>query len=133
MNDLYAAARDAFVNGEIDWTDDDVRAVLVDSHHYAVSIAGHEFLSSIPAAARVAGGALTGRSTSGGVADADDLTLDAVTGPQAEAVVIYQDNGSESASRLVLYLGDATGLPVLPNGGAITITWDDGPSRIFGI
>ncbi len=35
--------------------------------------------------------------------------------------------------RLVAYIDSATGLPVIPNGGDITITWDSGANRIFAL
>ena len=54
-----------------------------------------------------------------------------MTGVSVEALVIYQDSGVSATSRLIAYIDTATGLPVTPNGGNITVTWDNGANRIF--
>lgn len=131
-NALYDKGREGFLAGEIDWDADVIKAVLIDAADYTVNLAAHQFLSDIPLAARVAtSAALTGKTVANGVADADDLTLSAVSGDPAEALVIYQDTGTEGTSRLIAYIDTATGLPVTPNGGDITVAWDNGSNKIF--
>jgi ApbE superfamily uncharacterized protein (UPF0280 family) len=75
--------------------------------------------------------ALTGKSSTAGVADASNTTFPAVSGPQITQFVIYQHTGTESTSRLIAYFNSATNLPITPNGGDITIQWDDGANKIF--
>jgi len=131
-NELYDAGREGFLDGSIDWDTDDIRCILVDIADYTVDLAAHDNLDDIPAPARVAtSGALTGKTVAAGVADAADVTFSAVTGDQSEALVIYKHTGTESTSRLIAYIDDATGLPVTPNGGDITIQWDSAASKIF--
>jgi hypothetical protein len=131
-NALYDKGRQGFLEGAIDWDTDVVKAVLIDAADYTVNLAAHQFLSDIPAAARVAGSAaLTGKTVANGVADADDLTFPAVSGDPAEALVLYQDTGAEGNSRLIAYIDTATGLPVTPNGGDINVAWDNGANKIF--
>jgi hypothetical protein len=45
--------------------------------------------------------------------------------------VIYKDTGTAATSPLIAYIDTATGLPVTPNGGDITVTWDNGSNKIF--
>jgi len=131
-NELYDKGREGFLDGSIDWDTDDIRCILVDIADYTVDLAAHDNLDDIPAPARVAtSGALTGKTVAAGVADAADVTFSAVTGDQSEALVIYKHTGTESTSRLIAYIDDATGLPVTPNGGDITIQWDSAASKIF--
>ncbi len=131
-NALYDKGRKGFLAGEIDWDADDIRVILIDAADYTVDLAVHDFLDDIPAPARVAvSGALTGKTTTDGVADADDVILSAVTGDQCEALVIYKHTGTDSTSPLIAYIDSATGLPVTPNGGDITIQWDSGANKIF--
>ena len=131
-NELYDKGREGFLDGSIDWDTDDIRCILVDAADYSVDLAAHDNLDDIPAGARVAtSAALTGKTVVAGVADADDVTFSAVTGDQSEALVIYKHTGTESTSRLIAYINDATGLPVTPNGGDITIQWDSAASKIF--
>ncbi len=131
-NALYDLGRESFLKGEISWNTNNIKAVLVDTGLYTPNLVTDQFLSSIAAGARVATSAnLTGKTTAAGVADADDVTFTAVTGASIEAVVLYQDTGSPATSRLIGYIDTATGLPVTPSGGDITVVWDSGANRIF--
>jgi phage tail sheath gpL-like len=131
-NALYDLGRESFLKGEISWSADNIKTVLVDTATYTVDFANHQFLSDIPAGERVATSAnLTTKTTTAGVADADDVLYTAVEGDQSEALVVYQDTAVASTSRLIAYIDTAGGLPVTPNGGDIAITWDTGANKIF--
>lgn len=131
-NALYDLGRESFLKGEISWSADNIKTVLVDTATYTVDFANHQFLSDIPAGERVATSAnLTTKTTTAGVADADDVLYTAVEGDQSEALVVYQDTGVVGTSRLIAYIDTAGGLPVTPNGGDIAITWDTGANKIF--
>lgn len=131
-NALYDKGREGFLDGSIDWDTNDIRVILIDLADYTVNLATHTFLNEVPAISRVAtSGALTSKTVAAGVADAADVVLAAVTGDPSEAIVIYQHTGVETTSRLIAYIDTATGLPVTPNGGDITIQWDAGANKIF--
>ena len=131
-NALYDKGREGFLDGSIDWDTDDIRCILIDAADYTVDLAAHDNLDDIPAAARVAvSGAITSKTVAAGVADAADVTFSSVSGDVSEAIVIYKHTGTESTSRLIAYIDSATGLPVTPNGGDITVQWDSGASKIF--
>lgn len=69
-----------------------------------------------------------------GVFDAADVVFPTVTGAACVAVVLYKDTGSPATSPLIAYIDTAaSGLPVTPNGGNITVAWDNGTNRIFKI
>lgn len=131
-NALYDLGREAFLDGDISWGSDTIKVILVDTGTYTVDLAAHDHLDDIPAGARVAtSDALASKTVASGVADAADITLSTVSGNTVEAVVIYQDTGTESTSKLIAYIDTATNLPVTPNGGDITIQWDNGANKIF--
>lgn len=131
-NAVYGKGREKFLNGDIDWANDDIKAVLVDTAAYAVSIDSDEYLSSIPAGDRIAtSGNLASKTSTLGVADAADITFSTVTGDVSEAIVLYKDTGDAATSPLIAYIDTATGLPITPNGGDITISWDSGANKIF--
>jgi hypothetical protein len=131
-NALYDAGRKAFLDGDIDWVNDDTRVILVDAADYTVNLGTHDFLDDVPAGARVAtSGAMAGKTSTAGVADANDVTLSSVTGDPSEALVIYKHTGNEATANLIAYIDTATGLPVTPNGADITIVWDNGANKIF--
>jgi len=131
-NALYDKGREGFLDGSIDWDTNNIKVVLVDSADYTPNLATDTYLSAIPAAGRVAtSGNLAGKTVAAGVADANDTTFTAVTGDPSEYLVIYQDTGVEGTSRLIALIDTATGLPVIPNGGDINVTWDNGANKIF--
>lgn len=131
-NRLYDSGRQAFLEGSINWLSDTIKCILIDAADYSVNTTTDNALDDIPGAARVAtSGALGSKTSTAGVADAADVTFTAVTGDQSEALVIYKDTGVESTSLLIAYIDTATGLPVTPNGGDITVQWDNGANKIF--
>ena len=126
---LYKQALlDASSNSDVN--DGTVKVALVDTGTYTYS-AAHDFLDDLSG---VVGTAQTIANTTvaAGVFDGDNVTFTAVTGATVEALVIYIDTGTPSTSRLVAYIDTGqTGLPVTPNGGDITITWN--ASGIFAL
>lgn len=131
-NAIYDKGRQKFLDADIDWSADTIKVVLVDTAAYTVNLATHEFLSDIAGGARIATtGALTTKTSTAGVADADDPSFGNVSGVSGEALVIYKDTGTAGTSALIAYIDTATGLPVTPNGGVINIVWDNGSNKIF--
>lgn len=131
-NALFDKARQRFLEGQFNWTTDTIKAVLVDTGTYTPNLSAHEFLSDIGTGARIStSGSFTGKATTGGAADANDVTFTSVTGASIEAIVLYKDTGTDATSPLIAYIDTATGLPITPNGGDIIVTWDNGANKIF--
>ncbi len=97
---------------------------LVDTGTYTYS-ASHQFYSSLSGVVGTDQEITTVTLTTGTV-DGDNVTYTAVTGASVEALVLYRKNaGANTTWRLVAYIDTSvTGLPVTPNGGDITITWN---------
>ena len=131
-NALYDLARQAFLDGDLDWSANDIKVYLIDVADYTVNLATDQFANVIAAAAKVATSAnLAGKTVTNGVADASDTVFTSVTGDPCEALVIWQDTGNQATSRLIAYIDTATGLPVTPNGNNIDLIWDNGANKIF--
>lgn len=109
-----------------------VYAALVDTGTYTYS-AAHEFYSSLSGIIGTPVEIGATKSYTNGVFDGGDVTLTAVTGATAEAIVLYRKNaGANTTWRLVAFLDTGvTGLPVTPNGGDISISWN--ASGIFSL
>jgi hypothetical protein len=100
-----------------------VKVALVDTNVYIYDPA-HEFLTSLTG---VVGTAQTigSKTYTNGVFNGSGVTFTSVTGATVEALVLYIDTGVAATSRLVPYQDAGVGgLPVTPNGGNITVTWD---------
>ena len=128
---LYDRGRQGFLAGDIDWDTDAIRAVLVDTGTYTVNLATHEDYADLSGIVDVESGLFASKTVVDGVADAADITFTAVTGVTAEAIVIFLDTGVAGNDLLIAYIDTATGLPVTPNGGDITVAWDAGANKIF--
>lgn len=110
-----------------------VYAALVDTGTYTYS-AAHEFYSSLSGVAGTDQEIGATKAYTNGVFDGADLTYTAVAaGANIEALVLYVKNaGANTTWRLVAYIDTGvTGLPVTPNGGDITVTWN--ASGIFAL
>ena len=132
-NALYpkwkTAIMKAEANAELDSADGatGVFAALIDTATYTYS-AAHDFYNDLTGIVGTDQEILT--KTVGvvaeGVFDGGNLTFPAVTGATVEAIVLYRKNaGANTTWQLIAYLDTGvTGLPVTPNGGDITITWN---------
>jgi len=121
-NKVYPKFKKACINGgsNVNLLTGSVKLVLIDSGAYTYDDA-HEFLSDIPAGARIS---ISGALASKGVSDLAAFTSgngrwDGVTGVSVEAFAGYIDTGSAATSRLIWFEDDSiTGLPVTPAGAS---------------
>lgn len=133
-NSLYDAARQRYLEGQLNWMTDTIKCILVSTSSYAVQTGTHQYLSDISTSAIIgAAVTLTGKSTTGGAADANDCTFLAVSGATIGAIILYVDTGTAGTSPLLAYIDTATGLPITPNGGDIIVTWDNGTNKIYKV
>lgn len=94
--------------------------------------AAHQFYSSVSASVVGTPQTIGSKTFTNGVFDGADVTFTAVSGSQAVSLVVYIDTGSAATSPLVAFIDTSvTNLPVTPNGGDITITWN--ASGIFAL
>lgn len=97
---------------------------LVDTGTYTYS-AAHDFYNDLSGIVGT-DQRITAPSVTSGTLDGGDVTFTAVSGSTVEALVIYRKNsGANTTWRLVAYIDTSvTNLPVTPNGGDISITWN---------
>lgn len=133
-NQLYPKAKEDFLAGNLNMSSNTITIALVDTDVYTFSTS-HEDRADIPNSAVVAEANLASKTITSGVFDADDALFSTVTGANCEALVLYHTDvqGGNTASRLIAYVDTATGLPILPNGGDITVRFSSGASKIFAL
>jgi len=133
-NQLYPKAKEDFLAGNLNLSSNVITIALVDTDIYTFSSA-HEDRADIPNTAVVAEANLASKTITSGVFDASDATFSSVSGANCEALVLYHTDtqSGNAASRLIAYIDTATGLPILPNGGDITVRFSSGASRIFAL
>jgi len=137
-NALYDLGRNGFLTGLADWDTDDIRIALVKAG-YTQNLATDNFIST-PAAnigapsASWRSAAIAGASGAAGVANHTARTMTAVLSDASNAatrVLYYKYNAADASALLLVYIDTATGLPVTPNGGDITVTPDTGANKVF--
>jgi hypothetical protein len=133
-NSLYTKAKEDFLAGNLNLSSNTITLALVDTDVYTFSSA-HEDRADVPNAAVVSEAALASKTITGGVFDAADSTFTSVSGANCEALIIYHTDiqGGNTTSRLIAYIDTAAGLPILPNGGDITVRFSAGASKIFAL
>jgi hypothetical protein len=131
-NALFDSYRSQCLTADVD-LDDEIRLILVDHGVDTPNPTTDDFLDDIASGARVAtSGAFTGKTFTAGVFDSNDVTLTSVSGNSAESIVIFNNTPATEATKdLIAHIDTATGLPVTPNGGDITVQWDNGSNKIF--
>ena len=108
-----------------------VKVALVDTGVYTYNSA-NQFYTSVSSAVVGTPQTIGSKTFTNGVFDGADVTFTTVTGASIEALVLYVDTGTAATSPLVAYIDTSvTGLPVTPNGGDISITWN--ASGIFAL
>lgn len=126
---LYPKFKEALLSGSINMTSDTIKVILIDTADYTYS-SSHQYYSEVASAARVGTAQTLGSKTvTNGIFDAADATFTAVTGDGTEAVIIYKEGGTEATSPLIAYIEGS----VTPNGGDITIQWDNTTNKIFAL
>jgi hypothetical protein len=131
-NSWYDAGLEGFAGGDVAWDTSDIRLILIDEADDTIDLAADDFLDDRAAGARVATSTSFGSKTfTDGYLDAGDVTLTSVTGDQSESIDVYcHDGGADTARRMLLNFDTATGLPITPDGGNITVQWDNGTNKI---
>ena len=125
-NAIYPKYKESLISGgsNVNLSSGTVKVALVDTGTYTYS-ASHDFYDDVSAAVLGTPQTIGSKTVTSGTFDGADVTFSSVSGSSVEALVIYVDTGTPGTSPLVAYIDTSvTGLPVTPNGGDISITWN---------
>lgn len=139
-NALFDKGREGFLAAEIDWDTAVIKAALV--RGYTPNLATHKFVSDVTGAGGTlvaTSSGLASKTVTDGIADAADVTYSAVSaGAAIPYILIFQSSAvggggdvAATAQRVIALIDTGTNLPVTPNGGDITVAWDNGANKIF--
>lgn len=138
-NALWDPGREGFLDGTIDWDTAVIKAAAVRGYTFS---AAHKFVSDLTGASGVIHGtpvALTSKTVTNGVADAADTLFAALASNASNhSIMLYQASAvtggadvAATAQRLIAWIDTGTNFPIVPNGGDVTIGWDNGANKIF--
>jgi hypothetical protein len=134
-NFIYGKAKEAFLNGLIDMSNDQIDLIFV-KNTYVPSVNSDEFVSDIGIEnITTTPIELTNVTNTLGVIDANDVFVNGYPGTAFTAVVIFQANTSGSDSRLIAYIDTSEGLPFSGTNEIIdiTIAWSNDSNKIISI
>ncbi len=141
-NARYLKGKEGIIDGTIAMNAAVIKAVMVRGYNPTMTSSAHQFVSDVTGAGGTLVGTpqtLAGKTFTNGVFDASDIIFPAVSaGAACDRLLIYQASAvtggadvAASSQRVIALLDTAGNLPVTPNGGDITVTWDNGANRIF--
>ncbi len=110
MSGKYLAARDAFGEGSLSWTNDTILAQLV-SAAYSFNETDTALTGKVGTAVE-----LTGKAFADGWARANGMVFKQVKGPSVTAIVFHRADGL-----LIEYCDAVQDFPMVPNGGDIEV------------
>src|SRR5687767_413907 len=100
MSGMYNSALQKFLDGDLDWSANNIKGVLVNAS-YTYS-AAHDALDDVAGGARLGTSSnFASKTSTAGVADAADITINNVPSGTVEGLVIYMDSGTEATSYLI--------------------------------
>jgi hypothetical protein len=129
-NGLFASYRTVVLGTGVNLSSLTIKAMFVDHGDYAPVLATDNFIDDIASAARVPAiascPALASKTigvVGAGIFDAADTVFTSLSGDQSESMILFEDSGVEGTSDLIAYWDAATGIPLTPNGGNVTVVW----------
>jgi hypothetical protein len=141
VSNLFDAGREGFLDGTIRW--DGIAVIKASPVRGYTFNAAHRFVSEVVATGTLHGGAavtLTAQTKTTGIADAADITFTALTATAAAPcyLLIYQASAvtggadlANIAQRVIAWIDTGTNIPFTPNGGDVSVAWDNGANKIF--
>lgn len=140
-NALFVSFRNGILGSHatvVDLDADTISAMFVDHADDTPVAATDDFLDDIASAARVPAlgscpslASKTIGTVGSGVFDAADTTFTALSGDASESLILFKNTGNHATSNLIAFWDTATGLPLTPNGGDVTVAWHS--SGIFQV
>lgn len=123
MNQLYPAARQSLGTAALNLSTGTLAVLLVYST-YTPLFATDANVSDVTSPKIAARQNLSSVSFSAGKLSAAGVNFGAISGTACNALVVYKNSGTDSTSPLIAYIDTAPGIPFLPTGGVVAVTWD---------
>ncbi len=131
---FYAKGAELVLTKQVDFVADTIKVHLL-RNAYTPNFATHDFRDDLGANI-VSTVTLSGKSATGGVFDANNITFAAVpAGNTCNAIALSVEGGTDGTSPLLIYIdsADLTNFPVSTSGGDVVVSWADTAYKIFSM
>jgi hypothetical protein len=134
-NFVYIKAKEAILNGEINFAEDNFKVLFTNSN-YTANQSLDEFVSDIESSSIVyRSNNLANVSNINGVIDANDLSFTLSANIDFSSIILFQFKNSDQESRLITHIDNAIGLPYVGSSQPVssTIVWSNLSGKILSI
>lgn len=139
-NGYFTPFTEGLLDATIDLDTAVIKVALVRSYTFS---AAHKFVSDVTTAGGVLNGtsaALTTKTVTGGVFDADDTSVSATASATNHGLLLFQASAvtggadvAATAQRVIAYYDTGTGLPIQPGTGTVAVTWPAANPKILKV
>jgi len=135
-NFIYKKAKQSIMNGEINFSSNLFKVLIIDKTHYTPNQDADQYVSDIPQnAIKKRSSQLENVTNSLGIIDAQNLSIPDYDGSAFNAIVFYVAGNSDSNSKLIFFIDTSEGLPF--NGSntntPLTFLWSNSNEKIISI
>jgi hypothetical protein len=122
-NAHFASIKPSILTGTYNFDTATFKGDLIDAADITLNVATHNFYDDVTAGV-VGTCTLANPTVTSGTFDTDNGTFSAQTGDVSEQILLWIDTGGASSTDPLVALYDtfASGMPVTPNGGDITLS-----------
>lgn len=134
-NFIYGKTKEAILNGEIDFSLDNFKILLV-NENYVPSQNADEYVSDINSSyIKNRSNNIQNITNTLGTIDADDVLITSHNGSAFNAVVLYKVGATDSDSRIISYIDTSVGLPFTGTSftAPVNIVWNNDQNKIFSL
>jgi hypothetical protein len=142
-NDWYFNGKNLLLQGQLNFIDDTIHAVLFDNT-YTPDVINDTILADIPPSSRIGsviGFELTSKKVGefylldAGVFDAADVVMPALAGPDVDGIALFRlgSPSQENDSKLIGYMVKGSNFPFALNASLTGIIWSQNDKRILAI
>jgi hypothetical protein len=139
-NSYFTSFPEGVLDGTISMSVGVFKVSLVRGYTFS---AAHKFVSDVTGAGGTLNGtsaALTTKTETGGVFDADDTSVSATASAVNHGLLLFQSSAASggadvaaSAQRVVAYYDTGTGLPIQPGTGTVSVVWPAANPKILKV
>ena len=139
-NGYFTPFTEGLLDASIDLDTAVIKVALVRSYTFS---AAHRFVSDVTGAGGVINGtsaALTGKTVTGGVFDADDTTISTTASAVNHGYLLFQASAvtggadvAATAQRVIAWYDTGTGLPIQPGTGTVSVVWAAANPKILKV